>query len=161
MRIYWIDKLKKGKIGMMARPKGNDWLEDEIRDLNFKEVDTVISLLKKYEETELEIEKEKALCKKYDIEFISFPIQDRGVPENISDFIELITNINNRLNENKKVVVHCRMGIGRTSIVAASVLIKNGFDSGSVFDFLSKTRTLTVPDTDDQISWVKEIENTL
>lgn len=146
---------------MMARPKGNDWLEDEIRDLIFKEVDTVISLLKKYEETELEIEKEKTLCEKYDIEFISFPIQDRGVPENISDFIELITNINNRLSENKKVVVHCRMGIGRTSIVAASVLIKNGFDSGSVFDFLSKTRTLTVPDTDDQISWVKEIENTL
>jgi len=103
-------------------------------------VDTVISLLKKYEETELEIEKEKTLCEKYDIEFISFPIQDRGVPENISDFIELITNINNRLSENKKVVVHCRMGIGRTSIVAASVLIKNGFDSGSVFDFLSKTR---------------------
>ena len=157
MRIYWIDKFKKGTLGMMARPRGNDWLEDEIRNLHFQGIDTVISLLEKYEETALEIEKEKDFCTKYNIEFISFPIRDRNVPKNTGGFVALVSTINTLLSEDKKVVIHCRMGIGRTSVVAAGVLIKNDFDATNVFDLLSTVRTLQVPDTDEQIQWVKKI----
>jgi hypothetical protein len=30
-RIYWIDDLESGQLGIMPRPRGGDWLEDEIQ----------------------------------------------------------------------------------------------------------------------------------
>lgn len=155
MRIYWIDFLKKGALGMMARPKGNDWLEDEIISLKNNEIDLVVSLLEKQEEISLKIENESFFCKKYDINYINFPIPDRGIPKNTSSFVSLIETINEYLKCNKKVVVHCRMGIGRTSLVAAALLIKNNSKYDNVFNYLSATRTLTVPDTEEQKDWIK------
>ncbi|WP_271766720.1 protein-tyrosine phosphatase family protein [Aquimarina algiphila] len=156
MRIYWTDILKKGNLGMMARPKGNDWLEDEIRALKNVEVNTIVSLLEKHEEITLEITEEAFFCKKYDIEYINFSIPDRGIPKEIDPFIALITHIDNQLKDHKKVIVHCRMGIGRTAMVVGAILIKNGIDPEYVFEHLSKTRTLTVPDTEEQKEWVKD-----
>jgi hypothetical protein len=31
--IYWLDDSQSGRIGIMPRPRGGDWLEDEIRAL--------------------------------------------------------------------------------------------------------------------------------
>ncbi len=161
MRIYWIDTYEQGNIGMMARPKGNDWLEDEIIKLNKLGINMVVSLLEKHEERELNIEKEHEFCPKHNIEFINFPIKDRGVPKDINSFLQLISSINQRLKHGKKIAIHCRMGIGRTSILAAGALIRNGNDPESVFEFLSEKRTLTVPDTNEQIEWVQSLKNAL
>lgn len=161
MRIYWINTLEKGNIGMMARPKGNDWLEDEIRKLSMSGVNMVVSLLEKHEEVELDIEKEHDLCEKYNIKYVNFPIKDRGVPEDIGSFLQLIYTIDESLRDDKKIAIHCRMGIGRTSVVAAGALIKNGHNPEDVFEFLSEKRTLVVPDTDEQIKWIKEQRHAL
>ncbi len=161
MRIYWLDVFESGNIGLMARPKGNEWLEDEIQKLKLNDVTTVISLLKNHEAKELEIEQEQHFCELNEIEFLNFPIEDRSIPTDTKAFVKLIFEINQRLNENKKIVVHCRMGIGRTSMVAAAVLICRGYSAENVFAFISKKRTLTVPDTEDQINWIKGIESEL
>lgn len=29
VKIYWVEQKKKGRLGMMARPRGGEWLEDE------------------------------------------------------------------------------------------------------------------------------------
>ncbi len=155
MRIYWINTFEKGNIGMMARPRGNDWLEGEIQKLSISGVNMVVSLLEKHEEVELDIEKENELCQKQNIGYINFPIKDRGVPEDVDSFLQLISTIDQSLRNDKKIVIHCRMGIGRTSMVTAGALIKNGHEPESVFDFLSEKRTLSVPDTDEQIEWIK------
>jgi len=155
MRIYWINELEKGNLGMMARPKGNDWLENEVITLKRFEVDTVISLLEKSETLELEIEREKELYEKWEIEFINYPIKDRSVPKDLKSFQQLILMIDEKLKQDKKLVIHCRMGIGRTSVLAAGVLIRNGFNSDEVFGFLSGKRTLKVPDTEEQKAWIQ------
>ncbi|MBX2843816.1 MAG: dual specificity protein phosphatase family protein [Flammeovirgaceae bacterium] len=80
---------------------------------------------------------------------------DRSTPEDSNSFFKFITKIENALTETNKVVFHCRMGIGRTSMVAAALLIKHGFNPNEIFDILSHHRTLSVPDTEDQIRWVK------
>jgi protein-tyrosine phosphatase len=153
MRIYWITDFPKGALGMMARPRGNDWLEDEIKKLAVQNVEVVVSLLESHEENELEIRAEGALCEQLGLQFIQHPIQDRSIPLNDAAFYQLIAVIDALLQTGKKVVVHCRMGIGRTAVVAAAALIKNGFDSEHVFEHLSEIRTLDVPDTADQIEW--------
>lgn len=158
MRIYWVDAFEKGNLGMMARPKGNDWLEDEISKLNMLGVSMVVSLLEKHEEEELNIEEEQDLCRKYQMQYLNLPIKDRGVPDDVGVFIQLISSIDQGLKEGKKIVVHCRMGIGRTSMVTAGVLLKNGSQAESVFEFLSEKRTLMVPDIQEQVEWIKELE---
>ncbi|MBX2843815.1 MAG: hypothetical protein KTR26_18735 [Flammeovirgaceae bacterium] len=74
MRIYWIPEIKNGQLGMMARPRGNDWLEKEIKRLKLLGMDMVISLLEKQEEKELKIQEEGTFCKKYDLEFLNYLI---------------------------------------------------------------------------------------
>ncbi len=56
MRIHWIDQFEKGNIGMMSRPRGNEWLEDEIKKLTLFDVSMVVCLLERTEISELEIE---------------------------------------------------------------------------------------------------------
>lgn len=144
---------------MMARPRGHDWLEDDVRKLTFYEVDTVVSLLEPSEIKELGLSKEEALCQGHNIDFINYPIRDRGVPESQTTFNLLILDLYERLKNRKKVTVHCRMGIGRTSMVCAALLIKNGVPAEKVFDLLSESRTLQVPDTEEQVSWLRDFGN--
>ena len=53
-------------------------------------------------------------------------------------------------------VVHCRAGIGRTGIVAVGVLFHCGFEPIEAFEHISNKRGVSVPDTQEQIDWVKE-----
>jgi len=157
--IYWIndDKIGEKKIGTMARPRGNDWLDDEIKGLKIRKVDCLVSLLEKSEECELGLQDEKEICKRWEIEFINFPIKDVNTPKNETDFILLAKELAKRINENKKVVIHCRMGIGRSSILAAATMINLGCKEKDIFEIISKYRRLKVPDTEDQKRWILSI----
>ena len=153
MRIYWINELNNFNVGMMSRPRGNDWLEDEIAELTRYNVTTIVSLLEYEEIYDLELEKEAFYCKINNIEYINFPIKDRGLPDKIS-FLELVHNLDKKLKNKEKIVIHCRMGIGRTSMLVAALLLKRCFEKDTIFDFLSEKRTLRVPDTQEQIDWI-------
>lgn len=155
MKIYWINGFESGNLGMMTRPRGNDWLEDEVKKMRLYGVDAVVSLLEKSEVNELELQDEDELCFNHGIDLIQFPIEDTCVPEDNLSFVSLIRKIEQRLQEDKKVVIHCRMGIGRTGMVAAGVLIRNGGEVNEVFQRLSQIRTLEVPDTEEQIQWLE------
>jgi len=43
--VYWITDARKGHMGMMPRPIGGDWLDDEIKPLANLRVDVAVSLL--------------------------------------------------------------------------------------------------------------------
>ena len=51
-------------------------------------------------------------------------------------------------------VIHCRAGIGRTSLVTAGVLLQAGFEPDEAFEHIGKARGMAVPDTDEQRDWV-------
>ena len=147
--------MEPGNLGLMARPRGNDWLFDELRTLKLYGADTLVSLLEDSELTELELQAEPSICDELSIKFISFPIKDRSVPTDKQDFRNLVEQLNSELEQGRKIVIHCRMGIGRTGMLAAGVLMQRGFDANSAFEFLSNVRTLNVPDTNEQAEWVK------
>ena len=155
MRIYWTNNLDPGNLGLMARPRGNDWLFDELRTLKTYGTDTLVSLLEQNEEAELGLQNERSICDELSIKFISFPIKDRSVPASKQEFLALAEQLSTELARGRKIVIHCRMGIGRTGMLAAGVLIQHGYHSNSVFQFLSNLRTITVPDTEEQVDWVK------
>jgi len=98
----------------------------------------LVSLLEKSEVLELGLQNEEEFCKKWEVEFINFPIEDRNTLKNEEEFIKLAKELAFRINKNEKVVIHCRMGIGRASILAAAIMINLGFDSKDIFDVISK-----------------------
>jgi hypothetical protein len=65
--IYWLDDSPSGRIGIMPRPRGGDWLEDEIRALRDAGVDVIVSLLEKHEIEELDLQHEPVYCNANDI----------------------------------------------------------------------------------------------
>lgn len=140
----------------MARPRGNDWLEDEIQALKSKKVDVLVSLLERSEILELNLEDEKMYCEVYGIQYINFPIPDRGVPQDdIATLLKLLVQL---VESGKSLVIHCRMGIGRSSIIAAAVLLKFGFGATELMNDIGVVRGVNVPDTEEQINWLKLIQ---
>lgn len=155
--VYWIAGPWPGRLGIVPRPRGGDWLEDEIQAWRAAGLDIVTSLLTPEEISELDLGREAALALQAGLEFRSFPIPDYGVPSSRAGLIELAGNLERDLEAGKSVAVHCRQGIGRSSVVAASVLIAAGEGADEAFRRIEKARGRPVPDTREQRQWVAEM----
>lgn len=150
--IYWITEI----LAIMPHPRGNDWLEDEIASFKEFGVDAIISLLEPTEAYDLELTQEEHWCKEKGILFFHFSILDRDVPTYFDDAKTFIKQIHTLMNEGKKVSIHCRQGGGRSSMIAASLLVLEGYSVEDAFNKIIEKRGCQVPDTQNQIDWVKE-----
>jgi protein-tyrosine phosphatase len=137
----------------MPRPRGGDWLEDEVRPLRASGADVLVSLLEPQEIGELNLLEEKALCEANGITYLSFPIPDRGLPREGRDALEFARRLASLLAEGKGVVIHCRQGIGRSSMIAAITLALRGVPAGAIFEAIGQARGCSVPDTLEQREW--------
>ncbi len=153
--FYWICEIGSGRLGTMPRPRGGDWLEDEIRSLRESGVDVILSLLEVHETHELDIEREEACCEDAGISFLWFPIRDRDVPSSITETHKLAQAILDLLRGGKNVIIHCRGGIGRSSLLAACVMMLSGIDSDEALLKIQDKRGCLIPDTPEQREWVK------
>lgn len=153
-RIYWVAEVSPGRLGIMPRPRPGDGLRSEVASWRREGVTTVVSLLESFEVRELDLRDEGALCHAANIEFISYPIQDRGVPASLERTCQLVSRIAALVERGSSVAVHCRAGIGRSSLIAGCVMLRLGFDHDEVFPMLSRARGLIVPDTPAQIDWL-------
>jgi protein-tyrosine phosphatase len=143
-----------GRIAISARPRADDWLETEIGEWKASGLDMVVSLLERDEVSELGLQREAELCRTSGIEFLSFPIPDRGVPENGPDVLQIASSIASGIACGRAVAIHCRAGIGRSSMIAACALICSGIEASEALARIKTARGLTVPDTDEQRDWI-------
>jgi hypothetical protein len=152
--VYWIDGPWPGKLGILPRPRGADWLDDEIVAWKDAGVDVVVSLLTPGEDSELGLSNEQSLVQQNGLTFIGFPIPDYSVPGSMKTTRQLVSKLQDCLAHGKNVGVHCRQGIGRSSLVAACVLVTAGEPAGTAFQHIKSARGLPVPDTAEQRDWV-------
>ena len=54
----------------------------------------------------------------------------------------------------KSVAIHCRAGIGRSTTLAACVLILLGVNGEVALDMIAAARGLEVPETEAQRQWI-------
>jgi protein-tyrosine phosphatase len=158
---FWIDLKSEGRLGIMPRPRGGEWLPDEVQGWRNVGVNIVISLLEQSEIDELELTAEPELCGRCNIQFVHFPIPDRGVPSSIESAEQLSRLISARIAKGESVAVHCRAGLGRSATVAASILICLGFEPPSALEDIARARGIGVPDTADQRIWVSTFAKTI
>ncbi|MGH6794851.1 MAG: protein-tyrosine phosphatase family protein [Methylocella sp.] len=158
--VYWIDLPAGARLAIMPRPRGGDWLDGEIASWRGQGIDVIVSLLQGSEVEVLGLQREPGLCRDASMEFISFPLPDRGVPSTTCKTRAFAAAIVTRLNEGKAVALHCRAGIGRSSLIAACVLVLLGMTPATAFDLIEKARGLKVPDTEGQRDWVDRFSET-
>jgi protein-tyrosine phosphatase len=144
----------------MPRPRASDWLLEEIAGWRAEGINAVVSLLEQHEVAELELSEEPTCCRATDIEFVSFPIPDRGVPVSMRETERLVRYLSAAVADGKAVAIHCRAGIGRSSSIAACMLVLNGYDPDSAFAAIAKARGVEVPDTVLQRDWVSMFQAT-
>jgi protein-tyrosine phosphatase len=153
-RLYWIAVPAAGRLATMARPRGGDWLSDELVALRELGVDTLVSLLTVEELSELDLDAEPDLAGAAGLHFQSFPIPDYSVPRLDSDTVNVIDQLAADVQAGRAIVLHCRMGIGRSSLIAASVLTTLGIAPSEAFALITTARGRPVPDTDEQRQWL-------
>ncbi len=155
--LFWIPGPWRGQLAIAARPRGGEWLEDEARAWRRAGVDTVVSLLEQSEEAQLGLLDERRTAEGHEIDFISFPIPDRGTPRSIRDATALIARVATELEAGKNIAVHCRQGVGRSGLIAAGVLMASGLSAEEAMQTVSSARGVTVPETPEQRKWTEQL----
>lgn len=147
---YWITT----QLAIVPRPRGGDWLDDEMLALREAGIDVVVSMLEKEEELDLGLEREGLSAERANLRFVNFAVPDRGIPLDKYQFEKFLENLEHQLASGRRVGIHCRVCIGRASITSACLLIRSGVTSECAWQQISASRGCSVPDTTEQRQWV-------
>jgi protein-tyrosine phosphatase len=152
--LYWLDESWPGKLAVGPRPRGGDWLRDDVAKWKRADIDTVLSLLTSEEERDLQLGGEAGEVRAQGMDFTSLPIEDRQVPRSETNLTEALDGVARALWNGKNVLVHCRQGVGRSGLVAACLLVKKGMSPGAAINSVSAARGVPVPETTEQRDWI-------
>src|SRR5713226_567716 len=122
-QLYSIPGLPAGQVSIMARPRGGDWLSDEIEALRSVGVDVLVSFLTPDEVLEFDLREEAECCGRQEVVYLSFPIPDRSTPPFAAKTFSFLEQLQAQVSGGKHVALHCRQGLGRAALMAASVLV--------------------------------------
>ncbi len=153
-RLFEIRRDQPGRLSKMAAPNGGDQLGDELSALAWLGVHTIISLLSEQERWELDLLDEGSLAASVGIEYLSLPTEDRCVPDRAS-VKRLAVELAESLACERHVVIHCRAGIGRSSLLAAAILRVEGLAAKDAWNAITLARGLDAPDTIEQREFIE------
>ncbi|GLW56965.1 protein-tyrosine phosphatase family protein [Kitasatospora phosalacinea] len=154
--LFTIERPGPGRLSTMARPRGGDWLADELAALAALGVTELVSALTAAECAELGLTAEAECARAAGLRFTAVPVPDRTVPA-LAEVLPVVDELAQRLAAGGHLVVHCRAGIGRSSLLAASVLIRSGADPDDTWARIARARGLAVPDTAEQRAWTDRV----
>ena len=68
--LYWIEGPWQGKLAILPRPRGGDWLEDEVQGWRAAGLNVVVSLLTADEVAGFDLAQEGSLCEAHGLSLI-------------------------------------------------------------------------------------------
>ena len=154
--IYWIGGRRQ--IAIVARPRGGEWLRDDLTSLKTGGIDVLVSFLQPHEEAELGLQDERRVAGEVGLDFIAFPIPDRQVPPDLASFRRFVEKLAQRVRQGDRLGVHCRGCIGRSTVLLAAVMITLGVKPEDALRQIERARGLSVPDTAEQLEWILNYE---
>lgn len=156
--FHWINNLPSGRLTTMPCPSSQAAnAELELQAWREAGVDIVVSMLPLGEAMLLGLANEATLCQDYGMEFHNLVVTDMETPISSHNVLELITYLLEQLAADKSIAIHCRMGIGRASVLAACILVAQGNSVDEAFSRIRHARGLAVPDRPAQVTWVENL----
>jgi hypothetical protein len=83
MRLFWIDT-EQFRVAITPRPRGGDWLADDIAFVRKAGVQVIVSTLTPGEVEELDLIEEEHHSVQQGLKYFSFPIEDRSPSDRVS-----------------------------------------------------------------------------
>ena len=161
MEIFWVEEhadTSHARLAIVMRPRGGDSLPDELLHIRDAGIKTVVSMLEHWEADYLGLDHEGKLAEQIGLNFLAYPIQDGAIPTDKTSFRRLINGLAARVCSGEAVGVHCRGCIGRSTIVAACILIHLGWNAETALGAIESARGCSVPDTEEQRDWIMRYE---
>jgi protein-tyrosine phosphatase len=152
--IFWIKGNPPAPLAIVLRPRGDEWLEDELLGMRRGGIQTLVSLLEEDEAVLLGLADEAPIAEHVGLKFLSYPIPDTEIPPNITAFQTFAAGLANRLRAGEQIGVHCRGSIGRATVTAACALIHLGWSPHAALAAIQVARGCMVPDTQEQEDWI-------
>ena len=146
--VYWITTEQEQRLAIVERPRGNGWLEDDIKSLYEAGIEVLVSALMPGEERELGLTEEAACCSTYNIEFIWLQLGRHGLPFRCGlDDLPIV------------FLSHPHRHLERRLIRLPS--IRHFAEPQDAFFLIGSARRCPVPDTDEQNEWIYKHVNQL
>jgi len=159
--IYWIYDEQPPRLAIVARPRGDAWLGGDLAALHRGAIDILVSLLPEDEARALGLSDEAALAQQVGLEFLSYPIPDRCVPDDLPGFRQFVARLADAVRAGQRVGAHCRGCIGRSTVLIAAIMIALGTDAGTALRQIEDARGWEVPDTPQQRDWILQFRPTV
>ncbi len=157
-KLWWVDAPAPGRLAVVERPRGGLWLEDDLLALRGAGIDTLVCLMVHGELKELNLDDEPRLAVEAGLRFTHLPVPDLSPPPDDSLIVPRLMELRDELHEGRTVVAHCRMGVGRSPLCVASVLVLMGVPASEAWARIQAVRGRDVPDTAAQGRWVEALE---
>jgi protein-tyrosine phosphatase len=77
-------------------------------------------------------------------------MDDGGTPGDDATFDEFIDELAVEHSAGRRIAVHCRAGVGRSPMVAAAVLVREGVPPAEAWRRVAEARGYPVPDNGEQ-----------
>ena len=116
-------------------------LKNDLNSIWNQEINCIVSLITKDELKKLDINDFDKTITEYGFEHYSVEIQDLGIPSTnqLGTFKILTKNIIVAIKTEKKVLIHCNAGLGRSGLFAG-ILVKEMTDTNHPIDYIRKFR---------------------
>lgn len=151
--IFKLKHIGTGQLYIMPCPRPQVLAEDMAYYMNLG-IDTIVCLLEKPEMIVRGLALEEHLCQEFDLDFEHFSIPDQAVPRNLTAFRGLVNNLETELRQGRNLAIHCYAGIGRTGVLAGSLLIRDGMTPQAAMNLMSDRRGCPMPQTQIQYEFL-------
>lgn len=143
-----------GKLYLMPYPKSAETVQQVREDYS---IETLLCLLPTEEQEKLSVANEADWCLQSNVNYLHFPVNDYDVPKSIVETKTVVQRLLEDLNDGKNVAIHCRAGIGRSSLICAVLLTMTGLSLPESLEQISVARGVSVPETNSQKKWLEKV----
>lgn len=119
-----------GEIALSRMPGSITSIEDDIAEILALDCACVLTLAPEQELTRHGVAQLPTMLKRAGIQWHHFPIEDYGTPaaSQMEKWRDLSQCLQQHLDDDRKILIHCYAGIGRSGMVALRLMVERGAD---------------------------------
>ncbi len=152
--IFWIHDIPPPPLAIVLCPRGGWGLRIDLRTFRRGGIQTLVSLLDERQVKMLDLANEGNIAKAMGMQFLTHPLPDHSVPQDVNTFRTFVSELSSRLLQGERIGIHCLGSIGRSAIVAAGALIHLGWKPEKALTAIEAARRCPIPDTEEQRQWI-------